>query len=176
MASCCGKANSYSFSMEGRRSGRVVHDVYGTSDRADDSLLLNLHNDDLTFTLCKLSQSSASHQAEECQTRQCWSNVKQDSVTYCIVCFLPEKFSETYFKVLFSCNTRMWPGRHFSQPKPSTAQLAATSPTSWRQSTFICSVQTDMKSIQDNITSHASASVRLSFGTMVLSATAHGRS
>lgn len=87
-----------------------------------------------------------------------------------------KKFSETYFKVLFSCNTRMWPGRHFSQPKPSTAQLAATSPTSWRLSTFICSVQTDMKSIQDNITSHASASVRLSFGTMVLSATAHGRS
>lgn len=81
MASCCGKANSYSFSMEGRRSGRVVHDVYGTSDRVDDSLLLNLHNDDLTFTLCKWSQSSASHQAEECQTRQCWSNVKQDSVT-----------------------------------------------------------------------------------------------
>lgn len=175
MASCCGKANSYSFSMEARRSGRVVHDVYGTSDRADDSLLLNLHNDDLTFTLCKWSQSSASHQAEECQTRQLLIKC-ETRFCYCIVGFLPEKFSETYFKVLFSCNTRMWPGRHFFQPKPSTAQLAATSPTSWRQSTFICSVQTDMKSIQDNITSHASASVRLSFGTMVLSATAHGRS
>lgn len=41
-----------------------------------------------------------------CPTRQCWSNIYQDSTA--LFFFLPKKFSDTHFSVQFSCIARLF--------------------------------------------------------------------